>query len=111
MIPNKNCKLKINRTDIIIILDKLMTKLNLLIVEGNIQKDTELFTKAAGSSVSENLKKLLLVLEPTALIKIVHPGNKNEADEALKNCPIVCDSQILLLINNKFNAHSRPVEQ
>ena len=63
----------------------MMTKINLLIVEGNIKKDTELFTKAAGSSVSENLKKLLLVLEPTALIKIVHPGNKNEADEALKN--------------------------
>ena len=50
-----------------------MTKLNLLIVEGNIQKDTELFIKAAGLSVSENLKKLILRLEPSALIKIIHP--------------------------------------
>tara|TARA_B110000495_G_C22802846_1_gene468920 strand:- start:322 stop:486 length:165 start_codon:yes stop_codon:yes gene_type:complete len=53
-----------------------MTKINLLIVEGNIKKDTELFVKAAGLSVSQNLKKLILKLEPTALIKIIHPGNK-----------------------------------
>ena len=49
-----------------------MTKLNLLIVEGNIKKDTELFTKAAGSSVSENLKKLILEL------------NKNNSNERVK---------------------------
>ena len=62
-----------------------MTNLNLLIVEGNIQKDTELFTKAAGSSVSENLKKLILELEPTALIKITHPGNDTEVNYSLSN--------------------------
>ena len=61
-----------------------MTKLNLLIVEGNIQKDTELFIKAAGLSVSENLKKLILRLEPSALIKIIHPGNNEEVDYATK---------------------------
>ena len=59
-----------------------MTKINLLIVEGNIKKDTELFVKAAGLSVSQNLKKLILKLEPTALIKIIHPGNKTEVDNA-----------------------------
>jgi len=62
-----------------------MTQLNLLIVEGNIKKDTELFTKAAGSSVSENLKKLILQLEPTALIKIIHPGNETEVNYASSN--------------------------
>jgi GMP synthase (glutamine-hydrolysing) len=62
-----------------------MKKLNLLIVEGNIKKDTDLFTKAAGSSVSENLKKLILKLEPSTLIKIIHPGNEIEVNEATKN--------------------------
>ena len=62
-----------------------MTKLNLLIVEGNIKKDTELFTKAAGSSVSENLKELILELKPKTLIKIIHPGNETEVNYALSN--------------------------
>jgi GMP synthase (glutamine-hydrolysing) len=62
-----------------------MTKLNLLIVEGNIKKDTLIFTKAVGSSVSENLKKLILKLEPTTLIKIIHPGNVIEVNHATKN--------------------------
>ena len=66
-------------------LKKLMTTLNLLIVEGNIKKDTELFMKAAGSSVSENLKKLILELKPKTLIKIIHPGNKNEVNYALND--------------------------
>ncbi len=62
-----------------------MSKLNLLIVEGNIQKDTEFFIKAAGLSVSKNLKKLISKIEPTALIKIVHPGNEIETYQAIKN--------------------------
>ena len=62
-----------------------MRKLNLLIVEGNIKKDTELFKKAAGSSVSENLKKLLYKLEPKASINIIHPGNRIEVNNATKN--------------------------
>ena len=61
-----------------------MNKLNLLIVEGNIKKDTELFIKATGSSVSENLKKLILKLEPTALIEIIHPGNETETIQVTK---------------------------
>ena len=35
---------------------------HLLIVEGNVKEDTEIFIKAAGTSASENLKKLLLKL-------------------------------------------------
>jgi GMP synthase (glutamine-hydrolysing) len=62
-----------------------MTKLNLLIVEGNIKKDTELFTEAAGLSVSENLKKLILELEPASLIKIIHPGNETEVNYTSSN--------------------------
>jgi GMP synthase (glutamine-hydrolysing) len=60
-----------------------VTNLNLLIVEGNVKKDSEIFTKAAGASVSENLKSLILKLEPTAMIKIVHPGNDLEVKSAL----------------------------
>jgi len=55
-----------------------MKNLNLLIVEGNVKEDTEIFIKAAGTSASENLKKLLLKLEPSAIIVIVHPGNEKE---------------------------------
>ena len=62
-----------------------MNNLKLLIVEGNIKKDTELFIKAAGSSVSENLKKLILILEPKATIKIIHPGNDIEVSNTTKN--------------------------
>ena len=62
-----------------------MNNLKLLIVEGNIKNDTELFIKAAGSSVSENLKKLILILEPKATIKIIHPGNDIEVSNTTKN--------------------------
>ena len=62
-----------------------MTNLNLLIVEGNIKKDSELFKKAAGSSVSENLKKLILELEPATIVKIIHPGNVIEAEYGASN--------------------------
>ena len=60
-----------------------MNNLNLLIVEGNTKEDTEIFIKAAGSSASENLKKLLLKLEPSAVIEIVHPGNETEVKSTL----------------------------
>ena len=62
-----------------------MANLNILIVEGNIQTDTETFKKAAGSSVSENLKKLILELEPLSLIEIIHPGNQIEVDKVTEN--------------------------
>ena len=43
-----------------------MTSLNILIVEGNDPKNNEFFIKAAKSSCSENLKKLVLQLEPNS---------------------------------------------
>ena len=60
-----------------------MNNLNLLIVEGNTKEDTEIFIKAAGASASENLKKLLLKLRPSAVIEIVHPGNEIEVKSTL----------------------------
>jgi len=60
-----------------------VTNLNLLIVEGNVKKDSEIFIKVAGATVSENLKSLLLKLEPAAMIKIVHPGNDLEVKSVL----------------------------
>jgi GMP synthase (glutamine-hydrolysing) len=65
-----------------------MSTLNLLIVEGNIKKDTEIFIKAAGASASENLKNLLLKLEPSAAIEIVHPGNDIEVKSILDRISI-----------------------
>ena len=60
-----------------------MSNLNILIVEGNIKKDSEIFIKAAGASVSENLKNLLLKLEPSVAIEIVHPGKDIEVKSVL----------------------------
>ena len=38
--------------------------LNILIVEGNNRKDSEVFIRASGASASENLRNLVLKLEP-----------------------------------------------
>ena len=59
--------------------------LNLLIVEGNNPENSELFKRAAKSTCSENLKNLVVKLEPTANIKIINPGRDNETIEAIKN--------------------------
>ncbi len=60
-----------------------MNNLNLLVVEGNIKKDSEIFIKAAGASASDNLKKLLLKLQPSLVVEVVHPGNEIEVKSAL----------------------------
>ena len=47
-----------------------MTNLNILIVEGNDPKNNEFFKKAAKASCSENLKNLVLKLEPNSKLKL-----------------------------------------
>ena len=59
--------------------------LNILIVEGNIKEDSEFFIKAAGASAADNLKNLILKIEPTINIEIINPGNDNETANAIKN--------------------------
>src|SRR6056300_524888 len=59
--------------------------LNILIVEGNIPEDSEVFIRAAGASASENLKNLVLKLEPNTNVKIINPGKDEETKEALEN--------------------------
>ena len=52
-----------------------MTNLNILIVEGNDPKNNEFFKKAyAKASCSENLKNLVLKLEPNSEIEIINPA-------------------------------------
>jgi len=58
--------------------------LNILIVEGNIPKDSEVFIRAAGATASENLKNLVLKLEPNSNVKIINPGIDEETKEALE---------------------------
>ena len=53
--------------------------LNILIVEGNIPEDSKVFIRAAGASASENLKNLVLKLEPNSNIKIINPGIASSA--------------------------------
>ena len=62
-----------------------MTNLNILIVEGNDPKNNEFFIKAAKSSCSENLKKLVLQLEPDTKIEIINPARDNQTQTALEN--------------------------
>ena len=51
--------------------------LNILIVEGNIKEDSEFFIKAAGASAADNLKNLILKLEPSSNIEIINPDNED----------------------------------
>ena len=62
-----------------------MSNLNILIVEGNIREDSEFFIKAAGASAADNLKNLILKIEPSAITEIINPGHDNETTNALKD--------------------------
>jgi GMP synthase (glutamine-hydrolysing) len=59
--------------------------LNILIVEGNIREDSEFFIKAAGASAADNIKNLILKIEPSANLEIINPGHDDETVYALKN--------------------------
>jgi len=59
--------------------------LNVLIVEGNNPKDSEVFVRAAKASCSENLKNVVLKLEPSSNVTIINPVNDNETNKALEN--------------------------
>ena len=59
--------------------------LNVLIVEGNNPKDSEVFIRAAKATCSENLKNVVLKLEPSTNVTIINPNNDNETNKALEN--------------------------
>jgi len=59
--------------------------LNVLIVEGNNPKDSEVFIRAAKASCSENLKNVVLKLDPSTNVTIINPVNDNETNKALEN--------------------------
>ena len=59
--------------------------LNILIIEGNNSDDSSVFVKAAGATAADNLKNLVLKLEPSSNIKIINPTNDNETEDALKS--------------------------
>ena len=50
-----------------------------------ILKILKLFIKAAKASCSENLKNIVLKLEPLSNVKIINPANDNETKDALEN--------------------------
>ena len=62
-----------------------MINLNILIVEGNDPKNSEFFKRVAKSSCSENLKNLVLKLEPNSKIHIINPARDDETKNALEN--------------------------
>ena len=59
--------------------------LNVLIVEGNNPKDSEVFIRAAKATCSENLKNVVLKLEPSSKVKIINPINDDETTQVLEN--------------------------
>ena len=59
--------------------------LNILIIEGNNSDDSSVFVKAVGSTAADNLKNLVLELEPYSNTKIINPINDEETKEALEN--------------------------
>jgi GMP synthase (glutamine-hydrolysing) len=59
--------------------------LNILIIEGNNSDDSSVFVKAAGATAADNLKNLVLKLEPSLNTKIINPANDNDTKEALEN--------------------------
>ena len=62
-----------------------MSNLNILIVEGNNREDSEFFIKVAGASAADNLKNLILEIEPSSNIEIINPNNDDDTTNALKN--------------------------
>ena len=62
-----------------------MPNFNILVVEGNDPKNNEFFVKAAKASCSQNLKNLVLKLEPNSKIDIKNPARDNETKTALQN--------------------------
>ena len=62
-----------------------MSNLNILIVEGNNREDSEFFIEAAGASAADNLKNLILKIEPSTKTKIINPGHDEETANALKD--------------------------
>ena len=59
--------------------------LNVLIVEGNNPKDSEVFTRVAKASCAENLKNVVLKLEPTSKTTIINPASENDTNKVLEN--------------------------
>ena len=59
--------------------------LNILIVEGNNPKDSEIFIKAAKATCSENLKNIVLKLDPSSKVTIINPENDDETSKVLEN--------------------------
>ena len=62
-----------------------MSNLKILIVEGNNREDSQFFIKVAGASAADNLKNLILKLEPSTNTEIINPGHDDETSHALKN--------------------------
>jgi len=48
-----------------------MSSLNILIVEGNNRQDSAFFVEAAGATAADNLKNLVLKLEPSAEVTMI----------------------------------------
>ena len=62
-----------------------MKDINILVVEGNNRIDSEVFIKAAGATAADNLKNLLIKIEPSLNVEIINPNEDEETKYALEN--------------------------
>ena len=62
-----------------------MSNLNILIGEGTIREDSDFCIKAAGASAADNLKNLILKIEPSTNTEIINPSHDDETANALKD--------------------------
>ena len=62
-----------------------MKDMNILVVEGNNRIDSEVFIKAAGATAADNLKNLLIKIEPSLNVEIINPNEDEETKYALEN--------------------------
>ena len=76
--------------------------LNVLIVEGNNPKDSEVFIKAAKATCSENLKNIVLKLDPSSKVTIINPENDDETGKALENMD---QYNGIIIINGIYNCY------
>ena len=76
-----------------------MSNLKILIVEGNNREDSKFFIKVAGSSAADNLKNLILKIEPSSNIEIINPNNDDETTNVLKKMRKCMDNNKSLIRN------------
>ena len=80
-----------------------MKDIDILVVEGNNRIDSDVFIKAAGATAADNLKNLLIKLEPSLNVEIINPNEDEETKYALENIELCLQSMTAMIASLKAN--------